>query len=464
MRHTLEPGEWKITSQYYLDQGTSSWNDNDPSKRRTSTESGFVTLVSSPVLQNTSYNMSYLSTKKMSTTGTLSITVQDNRTLVSGVTSSRGTNVWPSISTAIRHLSQFEYSKSAGLTIDLQMTTKERDRSKLGLTSSSAVAYRWDTSEAVDLTKGGTDITANRLSPITKSSPPFSLSNKLSDATNVVNSLERSLPGNTFSNEWVFSQTISPIFLDEQYSTMVKATSSVMKSYSDNDRSAWSMSVFHTHEVGFSIHESVSPFRKVHETRQSVLLSKPISTESKLVSSGSSRADITPVVTTPFPPLSPFTNQGSSAVEKVLTPTKAFTQKINSSTLGPRSTKQEVSQTEKHSLSRSISTSLRYTHHYGISASRDVPSQKNTTSLKSLHQSRPSISEPQSGKKATSFDGAVILKTNSDTKSTSLGSSPSELNYLPVAIVSSYGSISSHSSYDNLPTFASTRTPLDSRL
>ena len=471
MRHTLEPGEWNITSPYYLDQGTSSWNDDDLGKRMTSTESGFLTLVSSlnirstgqliestaksPVLQNTIYNMSH-----QSTTGTFTTTVQDIRTLVSGVTSSGSANVWSSISTAIRNLSQFEYSKSAGVTIDLEMTTKERERSKLGLTSLSALTYRWDTSEAVDLTKRGIDITADRLSSITKSSPPLSLSYNLPDATNVVNSaLEGSLPGNKFSNEWMISQSISPIFLDEQYSTMVKETSSVMKSsFSGKSRSAWSMPVFHVPAVGSSIHESVSFFIKAHETRQSVLPSKLISKESKLVSSGSSRVDSTTAVTTPFPSFSPFTNQGSSAVDKVLTPTIAITQKINSSTLGPRSSKQLVLQTEKHSFP--ISTSPGYTRHYGISTSKDVPSMKNTTSLSSLQQTRPSISQPQSGIKATSFHSAVILKSNSDPKSSLLGPSPSELNSLPVAIVSSYGSVSSHSRYDNLPTFTSTATTL----
>ena len=279
MRHTLEPGEWKFTSLYYLDQGTSFWND-DLSGRRTSTESGFLTLAASlniirstwystenkaksSVLQNASYNMSCLSTKKMSTTGTVTTTAQDIRALVSGVTSPGSTNVWSSISTAIRHLSQFEYSKSTLGTFDLQITTKERDRSKLGPTSLSAVTYSWDTSETVDLTIRGTDMTASRLSPVTKSSPPFSLSYKLSDATNVVNSQEGSLPGNTFSNEWVFSQSISPNFLDEQYSTMVKETSRVMKSsFLEHSRSPWLMPVSHTPAVAPSIHESVSSVRK----------------------------------------------------------------------------------------------------------------------------------------------------------------------------------------------------------
>lgn len=460
MRHTLEPGGWKITSSYYLDQVSSSWNDDGLSERRTSTESGFVTrlvsslnIIRSPVLQNASY-MSYLSTKKMST-GIVTTTAQDIETLVSGVTSSGSTNVWSSISTAVIHLSHFEYSKSAGVTIDLQMTQKERDRSKLGPTSSSAVTYRWDTSEAVDLPIEGTDMTDSRLSPITKSSQSFPLPYKLSDATNVVNSLKGSLPGNKFSIEWMFSQSISPIL----HSTMVsKETSSVMKSsFSDNSRIAWSMPVFHTPAVGSSILESVSSFIKVHGTRQSVLPGKLTSTESKLVSSGSSRADFTPVLTTPLPSLSLFTNQGSSAVEKVLAPTEAITQKINSSMLGPRGTKQVVLRTEKHSLS--ISTSPRYTRHYGISTSRDlIPFLKNTSSLLSLQQIRPSISQPQYGIKATSFDSAVILKSNSDTKSSSLGSSPDELNSLPVDMVSSYGSVSSDSSYDNLPTFASEAT------
>ena len=194
---------------------------------------------------------------------------------------------------------------------------------------------------------------------------------------------------------------------------------------------------------------------KTHETRPSALPSKLTSTESKLVSSGSLRDDFTPVVTIPFPSLPLFTNQGSSADEKVLTPTKVITQKINSSTLGPRSPKQVVLQTEKHSLA--ISTSPLYTRHYGISTAWDVPSLKNTTTLSSLQQTRPSISQPQSGIKATSFGSAVILKSNSDTKSSSLGSSRSELSS-PVAIVLSYGSVSSHSSYDNLPTFASDAT------
>ena len=474
MRHTLEPGEWKFASLYYLDQGTSFWNDDDLSERSTSTESGFLTLAASlniirstwyltenkaksSVLQNASYNMShllYLSTKY---TGTLTTTAQDIRASASGVTSPGSANVWSSISTAIRHLSQFEYSKSAGVTNDLLINTKERDRSKLGPTSSSAVTYPWDTSEIVDLTIGGTDMTASRLSPVTKSSPPFPLSDKPSNVTNVVNSLEGSLPGNTFSNEWVFSQSISPKFQDEQYSTMVKETSRVMKSsFSDHSRSPWLMPVSHTPTVAPSIHESVSSVRKVHETRQSALPSKLISTESKLVSSGSLRDDFTPVVTIQFPSSPLFTNQGSSADEKAFTPTKVITQNINCSTLGPRSTKQVVLQTEKHSLA--ISTSPLYNRHYGISTARDVPSLKNTTSLSSLQQTRPSISQPQSEIKATLFGSAVILKSNSDTKSSSLGSSRSELSSLPVAMVLSYGSVSPQSSYDNLPTFASEAT------
>ena len=463
MRHTLEPGEWKFASLYYLDQGTSFWNYDDLSERSTSTESGFLTLAASlniirstwyltenkaksSVLQNASYNMShllYLSTKY---TGTLTTTAQDIRASASGVTSPGSANVWSSISTAIRHLSQFEYSKSAGVTNDLLINTKERDRSKLGPTSSSAVTYPWDTSEIVDLTIGGTDMTASRLSPVTKSSPPFPLSDKPSNVTNVVNSLEGSLPGNTFSNEWVFSQSISPKFLDEQYSTMVKETSRVMKSsFSDHSRSPWLMPVSHTPTVAPSIHESVSSARKVHETRQSALPSKLISTESKLVSSGSLRDDFTPVVTIQFPSSPLFTNQGSSADEKAFTPAK-----------GPRSTKQVVLQTEKHSLA--ISTSPLYNRHYGISTARDVPSLKNTTSLSSLQQTRPSTSQPQSEIKGTLFGSAVILKSNSDTKSSSLSSSRSELSSLPVAMVLSYGSVSPQSSYDNLPTFASEAT------
>lgn len=472
--HTPKSSERKITTSFYLVHGTSSWNDDDTTERKTSSESGFLTPVSSlniirstgyfteskaksPGLQTPSYSTSSLPTKKKSTTGTLTSTAQDIRTLVSGVTSPGSTNVWSSISTAIRNSSKLNNSKSTGLGVDLLITTKERDRSKLGPTSSSAVTYRWG-SETVNLTIGGSDISASRLSPITNSNLSSSLPYKLSESTNVVNSLEGSLPGNTFSNEWVSSQSISPITLDGQYSTTVKETSSLMKSsFSDQSRSTWSMLVSLTPAVGFSIHESVSSFRKVHETSQSARLSELISTESKLVSSGSLRDDFTPVVMTPFTSLSLFAIQGSSAVEKVLTPTKAtslsVTQRTNPS---PRSTNQVVSETEKHSLA--ISTSLRYTRHYGISTAEDITSLKTFTLFSSLLQTSPSISQPQSVINATSFGGAVILNSNYGKKSSLLGSSPGELTSLPVAMVSSHSSVSSHTTYDYLPTFASEAT------
>ena len=342
IRHSPESGERKITTSYYLNHGTNSWNVDDLSERETSTENGLLTLVSSlniirstgyltegkaksPAIQNASYNTSSLFTKKKSTTGTLTTTTQDIRTLVSGV-----------ISSGIK-TSRVEYSKSAGVSIDLQITTKRRDRSKLSRRSLSAVTYRWGTSETVDLSKEGTDMTASRLSP---TSLPSSLSYKLSDTTNVVNSLE-----NTFSNEWVSSQPISPITLTGQYSTTVKETSRLIKSFSDYSRNTSSMPVSHAPAVGLSIHESVLSFRKVHETSHSPLL---ISTESELASSGSFMDDFTTVVMTSFPSSPLFTNQESSAVKKVFAPTKAtsltVTQRSNPSTLGPQSTNQVLSQ------------------------------------------------------------------------------------------------------------------------
>ena len=452
IRHSPESGERKITTSYYPDHGTSSWNVDDLSESGTSTESGFLTSVSSlniarstgyltegnaksPVIQNASYNTSSLFTKKRSTIGTLTTIAQDIRTLISGA-----------ISSGIKTLPRFEYSESVGVNIDLQITTKRRDRSKLSATSSSAVTYHWGTSETVDQSIGGTDMTASILSPTTKSSLPSSLSYKLSDATNVVNSLE-----NTFSNEWVSSQPIPPITLDGKYNTTVKETSHPMKSFSDHSRNTLSMPVSHTPAVGFSIHESVLSFRKVHETSHSALL---ISTESKLARSGSLMNDFTTVVMQPFSPSSLLTNQESSVVKKVFAPTKAtslaVTQRSNPSTLGSQSTNLVLMQTENVSLN--ILTSPRYTRQYGISTARDVTSLKTTTFPSSLLQTRPSISQPQSGIKATSF-GSALLKANSGTKSSSLGASPSELNSLPVPMVSTYGSVSSHTTYDYLPTF-----------
>ena len=128
-------------------------------------------------------------------------------------------------------------------------------------------------------------------------------------------------------------------------------TSRLIKSFSDYSRNTSSMPVSHAPAVGLSIHESVLSFRKVHETSHSPLL---ISTESELASSGSFMDDFTTVVMTSFPSSPLFTNQESSAVKKVFAPTKAtsltVTQRSNPSTLGPQSTNQVLSQTEKVSL------------------------------------------------------------------------------------------------------------------
>lgn len=485
IRHTFESGERKTTTSYYLDHGTNSWNDDDLSEKRTSTESGFLTPVSSlniirptwyltesransSVLQKASSNTSSLSTKKKSTTGPFSTTLQDIGTLVTGVTSSESTNFWSSFSTAIRNSSEDDYSKSVGENTNFQITTKTSKRSKLVQTSSSAVTNAilrnpWDTSGTVNLTIGAIDLTASTLSPTTKSSLPSSLSNTQSDSTNVVNSFEGSLLGNTFSREWVSSQSISPVL----YSNLVKNISSVMKSsFSEHNRSPWSIQVSPTctPASGF-IHESVLSSRKVHETSQSALLTELIYTASKLVTqekpsknSESLREDFSSVVMSTFPSSSLFTNQGSGAVEKILTPTKATslaaTQRSNPSIVVLRSTNQLLSQTEKHSLV--TSTLPRYTRHNGFSTARDVTSLKTTTLLSSLLQTRPSISRPQIGIKV--FSSAVMLNANSGTKSSSLGPSLGEFNSLSVAPVSSYASVSSPPIYVYRPTFASEAT------
>lgn len=485
IRHTFESGERKTTTSYYLDHGTNSWNDDDLSEKRTSTESGFLTPVSSlniirptwyltesransSVLQKASSNTSSLSTKKKSTTGPFSTTLQDIGTLVTGVTSSESTNFWSSFSTAIRNSSEDDYSKSVGENTNFQITTKTSKRSKLVQTSSSAVTNAilrnpWGTSGTVNLTIGAIDLTASTLSPTTKSSLPSSLSNTQSDSTNVVNSFEGSLLGNTFSREWVSSQSISPVL----YSNLVKNISSVMKSsFSEHNRSPWSIQVSPTctPASGF-IHESVLSSRKVHETSQSALLTELIYTASKLVTqekpsknSESLREDFSSVVMSTFPSSSLFTNQGSGAVEKILTPTKATslaaTQRSNPSIVVLRSTNQLLSQTEKHSLV--TSTLPRYTRHNGFSTARDVTSLKTTTLLSSLLQTRPSISRPQIGIKI--FSSAVMLNANSGTKSSSLGPSLGEFNSLSVAPVSSYASVSSPPTYVYRPTFASEAT------
>ena len=473
--HTPESGERKITTSCYLGHATSSWNDDDLIERRTSTERSFRTPVSSlnifrstgyftkskaksSVLPSSSYNKSLLS-KKKKTTRTLTATAQDIRTLESGVISPGSATVWSSISTAIRNSSQFENSKSAGL-IDLPITTEKRDRSKLAPTSSSAVTFRWGSSETGDLTIGGTEISASRLSPTTKSSLSSSLSHKRSESTNVVNSLKGGLPGNTLSNELVSSQSISPTMLDGQYNTTVKETSSVNKSsFSDHHRSTWSMPVSHTPSAGFNIDESVPSFRKVYESSQSVRLSELNSTGSTLASSGSLRDDFKHVVITSFTSLSLSTIPGSTAAGNVFTATKAtslsVTQRTNASTPGPRRTNQVVSETEKHSLA--ISTSPQCTRHYGTSTAGYNASLK-TTLFSSPLQTGPSISQPQSVINATSFGGAVILNSNSDIKSSLLSSSPGELNSLPVAMVSPYGFASTHTTSHYLPTFASEAT------
>lgn len=485
IRYTFESGERKTTTSYYLDHGTNSWNDDDLSEKRTSTESGFLTPVSSlniirptwyltesransSVLQKASSNTSSLSTKKKSTTGPFSTTLQDIGTLVTGVTSSESTNIWSSFSTAIRNSSEDDYSKSVGENTNFQITTKTSKRSKLVQTSSFAVTNAilrspWGTSGTVNLTIGAIDLTASTLSPTTKSSLPSSLSNTQSDSTNVVNSFEGSLLGNTFSREWVSSQSISPV----PYSNLVKNISSVMKSsFSEHNRSPWSIQVSPTctPASGF-IHESVLSSRKVHETSQSALLTELIYTASKLVTqekpsknSESLREDFSSVVMSTFPSSSLFTNQGSGAVEKILTPTKATslaaTQRSNPSIVVLRSTNQLLSQTEKHSLV--TSTLPRYTHHNGFSTARDVTSLKTTTLLSSLLQTRPSISRPQIGIKV--FSSAVMLNANSATKSSSLGPSLAEFNSLSVAPVSSYASVSSPPTYVYRPTFASEAT------
>ena len=81
------------------------------------------------------------------------------------------------------------------------------------------------------------------------------------------------------------------------------------------------MSVSHTPAVRFAL-ELVSSSSRVHKTSQSALVKKLISTERKMVSSKPLRDDFSTVVMTSFPSLSLSNNQGSSAVVKVLTPTK----------------------------------------------------------------------------------------------------------------------------------------------
>ena len=458
IRDSSESGERKITTSY-LDHRTSSWNDDgddDVNETKTFTKSGFVAHVSSlNVVRSTGYltkrrdnsfllqNASSLSLKKRSTTGTFSTTPRDVGALVSGVTSSGSSKVWSSFSTAVRTSSEFEY--------DFQITTKRSERPKYGETGSSAVTTAilqspWVSFKTVYLTIRGT---VSTLSPTTKSSLPSSSSHKQSHSTNVITSLGRSLPGNTFSHGWVSSQSISPVTLDGQYSSMVKEASSV----SDHNTSAWSMSVFPTPAVNFTL-ELVSSSSKVHDASQSALLTKLFSTESNLASSGSLRDEMIPS----FPSLSLFTKQRSSAVEKVFTPTKAtslaVTQRSNPGTLGPQSTNRVFWQTKKYSLV--ISTLPWYTRNNGVSTAGI--SLKLSTLLVSRLQTSPSITQPQSRIKAPSFGSAVMLNSNSSTKSPSLGSSPGELNSLPVAMVSPYGSISSQASYDYLSTFASEAT------
>lgn len=471
-KDTSAPGERKITTSY-LDHRTSTWNDDDDddvNKGKTFTTSGFVASVSffdtirytgyltknganSSVFQNASSNALSWSTQKISTTGTFSTTPQDTGTLISGATSSGSTNVWPSFSTAIRTSSESKYLKS-GESTDFQITIRRSEHSNLGQPGSPTVttAIVQSPSKTVNLTIRGT---ANTLSPTTKSSLPSSSSYKQSDSTNFVTSLSRMLPGGTFSHGWLSSESISPVTLDGQYSTMIKENISTRKSsFSDHNKSTRSMSVSPTPAVRFAL-ELVSSSSKVHKTSQSALAKKLISTDSKMVSSKSLRGDFSTVVMTSFPSLSLSNNQGS-AVVKFLTPTKpasfAVTQGSNPSTLGARSTNRAFLQTEKQSL---VSSTLPwYTRNNGISTARVVTSLRTFPS--SRLQRRLSISQSRSEIKATSFGSAAML--NSSSKSSSLSSSPGGLRSLPDAMSSSYGSISSRASYDYLPSFASEAT------
>ena len=468
-RDTSAPGERKITTSY-LDHRTSTWNDDDDddvNKWKTFTTSGFVASVSFfntirytgyltknranlSVFKNASSNALPRSTQKRSTTGTFSTTPKDTGTLISGATSSGSTNVWPSFSTAIRTSSESKYLKS-GESTDFQTTIRRSEHSNLGQTGSPAVttAIVQSPTKTVYLAKRGT---ASTLLSTKKSSLPSSSSYKQSDSTNFVTSLSRML----FSQGGLSSESISPVTLDGQYSTIIKENISTRKSsFSDHNKSTRSMSVSPTPPVSFAL-ELVSSSSKVHKTSQSALVKKLISTESKMVRSKSLRGDFSTVVMTSFPSLSLSNNQGSSAVVKVHTPAKpasfAVTQGRYPSTPGARSTNRVFLQTEKQSLV--ISTLPRYTRNNGISTGRVVTSL--TTLPSSRLQTRLSISRSQYRIKATSFGRAAML--NSSSKSSSLSSSPGGLRSLPDAMSSSYSFISSRASYDYLPSFATEAT------
>lgn len=478
--HTSQSDEMKTISSYSLVHETSSWNDDDFSKRRSFTEgskentdsfhppvSSLGIIRSTSVVQKAVSSASTPSAQKKKATGNISVesatvTLQDVGTMVSGITSSEAKYIWSTLSTAIRKSSQFAYSKPAGKDIDFQLTTKQSDQhSKFGRTSSFTVTTAnlessWSCSgNSVEVTAGEMNMTTYMTTSTLLTTAKSGVSSSLHSS-----SFEGSSSRSTFSPDWISSQSIGP----GETSVMNNHTSARRESsFSENYGSPGSMHFSPTPTSGL-IYLPVSSFKKDYKTSQ--LFTLPRHTASRFVSKEQpskrfeySSKNILTVAMTQFPSSSLSSNQESSELQDILAPTKATSltaaQQSDPSTLVPRSAKLVTSTLQMYTSHKSNGFST-------VGAARDVTSLETTPSLSNHLQTRPSIGQSQSSIKATSLTSNVPINTSSNAGIPSLRSSPAEFNSLAIGSVSSHASLLSHSGFEDLPTVASEMTSTNS--
>ena len=475
---TSESDEMKTVSSFSLAHGTSSWDGDDFSKMSSFTESSkenthsfhlpvssLAITISTSVAQKAIFSSSSLSAQKKEATGSTSVksptaTLQDIGTLVK-VPISEANYIWSTLSTAFSGSSVFTYSKSVIEDIDFQLTTAQSYKhSKLGRSSSLAIttanlgSSTSSSKNSVKVILGETNIATDMTPIIFLTTAKSGLSSSLYSS-----SFEGGSSGNTFSQQWVFSQSTAPV----QTSIVVDYTSVKSKSsYYDHYGSPASMQVSPTPTSGF-IYGSVTSFKKDHKTSH---LFTPLShTASRLISKEQpsnhseylSENTLT-VMMTPFPFSSLSSNQGD--LQEIHTPTTvtsltAAKQQSDPTSIVPRSAKLEISTFPPYiSLSRS--------NYSTVAAVEDITSLETTSSRSSHLKRSSSIGQSQSSIKAISFSNTVPLNTNSDTGSSSLSSYPGEISSLPVAWVSSHASTSSYTSFEDLPTVTSEMTSTNS--
>ena len=471
----------QMITSYLLAHETSSWND-DLSKRGSFTASSNKTTdlfrssmsslgiiestqyitnsgADSSVVQKAIFNTLSTSEQKTKVAGNFSVqtaatTVQDVGTSVNRLATS-GTNYMSTFSAVIRRSSGMAYSTVVRENIDFQVTTKRSE--KLDRTSSYAATTVNPQSAAENSVKFDSEeinMTTGTPLPTAKSVVSSSMPYDHSVQTNANSSFEVRLSGAPSSQEWVISQSSR----QAQTSTIVAHTSLAKESsrYSFHYRGPWSVQVSPSTATSH-IKSSVSSFRNDHfVTSQPALVTRSSHTAGTMKSrelpfkhSGSLSKEFPSARVTPSPSSSNITNQGSSEVQEMLTPTKSTT--LTATRLLIDHTASDLG------TAKLVISTLSTVGYYFLG--NCIKSLGSITSPARSLQTGASIGQSQSSIKTISLRSTVLY---SNPRLSSLTSFSGEFNSPSIALGMSKASAMSGSSIGNLSTVDPEKTSTNS--